>query len=175
MPWPAKACWAIGQRLPAPARTLGPTAAPRTVFTGLGLVDRQLPALELGAVEVGDGLVGPALHLDEGEAARPARLAILDDLGRGHGAVLPERLAEVVGGRAEGKVSDVQFLTHANPLGPCGPDKSYGTHSRQGRRGKKSKRGPGLSAAPSRPSRPSRQTGRGIEGTARILSTTAAV
>ena len=45
-----------------------------------GFVDGQGAALEQGAVEVGDGLLGPAAHLDEPEAARLAGFSVADDL-----------------------------------------------------------------------------------------------
>lgn len=80
-----------------------------------GLVDGQGSALEHGPVEVGYGLVGPVRHLDEPEAARPAGVPVGNDLGRGHGAVLAERLAEVVDRGLERQVPDVQILAHHHP------------------------------------------------------------
>src|SRR6187397_1171743 len=48
----------------------------------LGLVDRQAAAADRIAVQPGDGRLGLAgvLHLDEAEALRPARVAVVDDL-----------------------------------------------------------------------------------------------
>ena len=52
-----------------------------TVRAGPGFVDRQGPALEVLAVQAGDGLVGLFLvrHLDEAEAARLTGELVLDD------------------------------------------------------------------------------------------------
>ena len=46
------------------------------LLAGLGLVDRQGAALELDAVQSGDGFLAAFAHLDEAEAARAARLAV---------------------------------------------------------------------------------------------------
>src|SRR5205085_9276040 len=98
-----------GKGLPAPAGAAAGALAAAALAGGAllaraGLVDRQGAALEHGAVEVLDGGLAALAHLDEAEAARAARLTVLDDLGARHAAELAERLAEVVGGGAEGEV-----------------------------------------------------------------------
>src|SRR5262245_11724100 len=123
MPWLVVWSRSLAGRLPAPAgvAALAALAAEvaRPVLAGLGLVDRQRAALELGAVEVGNRLVRPVRHFDEGKAARAAGLPVLHDLGRRDAAEVAERLQEVVRGGAEGQVADVQFLTQRDPfLGP---------------------------------------------------------
>src|SRR5439155_17278147 len=90
-------------------------AAAGALLAGLRLVDGQGTALELGAVQVADGLLGPFGHLDEAEAARAAGLPVRDNLGTGDLAVLAEGFAKVVRGGLEGKVPDVQILAHATP------------------------------------------------------------
>src|SRR5439155_8686256 len=95
----------------APATAVGG----RPVLAGLGLVDGEGPAPQFGPVEGGDGLVATLAHLDEAEAARAAGLALLDELGSRHVAVLGERLAEVIRGGLEGEVADVNILAHGLP------------------------------------------------------------
>src|SRR5262249_5088683 len=87
-------------------------ASAGAVFTRLGLVDGQRAALVVGPVEGGDRLVAALAHLYEGEAPRAAGVAVADDLGPGHAAVLAEDLQEVIGGGLEGEVSDVNVLAH---------------------------------------------------------------
>src|ERR687884_138745 len=74
----------LPSRLAVAAAAATATAAAAAVTAGPGLVDRQVAAAELLAVELLDG--GLALlarrHLDEAEAARAARVAILDDVSR---------------------------------------------------------------------------------------------
>src|SRR5262249_35282021 len=94
---------------------------PAPVLAGLGLVDSQGAAADLLAVEGADRLVAAVGHLDEAEAARTAGFAVGDDLGTGHGAVLREQLAQVVGGRLEGQVADVDVLPKGPPPRPGRP------------------------------------------------------
>src|SRR4051812_21519127 len=101
--------------LAATAEAAARPIAGRALFTGPRLIDGQRPALEQGAIEVGDGLLGAVLHLDEAETARPAGVPVGHDLAARHAAELRERLAEVIRGGAEGKISDVQTLAHGNP------------------------------------------------------------
>src|SRR5262249_52110149 len=100
-------------------------AGARAVLARLGLVDRQRPALELGAVEGADRLLAALGHLHTAHAARAARLAVHPHLGPGHGPVLGERLAEVVGRGLEREVPDVDVLAHAHPSGPQGPQSRH--------------------------------------------------
>src|SRR5262249_5000574 len=99
----------------APASSAVPAssaAAATTVLAGLGLVHRQGPAVQLGPVHRGNRLVPAVAHLDEREPPGPAGLAVHDDLDLGHRAVLGERLPELVLGRREGHVADIQVLGH---------------------------------------------------------------
>src|SRR5262249_35430844 len=89
-----------------------PAAGAGPLLAGRGLVARQRAAADLRAVERGDRLVGGVVHLDEREAAAAAGLAVGDDLRAQHGAVLGERLHEVVAGGLERDVTDVQLLRH---------------------------------------------------------------
>src|SRR5262249_23860414 len=90
-------------------------ATPTPVFTGLGLVDGQLPAVHLLAAQGRAGglglLAGP--HPHEPEPLRAAGVAVLDDRGRLHP---PERLEQLLQGtvsHAVGQVPDVQLPAHA--------------------------------------------------------------
>ena len=75
-----------------PLRSVPAAAAARagTIGPGPGLVDRQRTALEVLAVQSGDGLVGLFLvrHLDEAETAALARELVLDD-GRARDLAFP--------------------------------------------------------------------------------------
>src|SRR5262249_25110473 len=96
-------------------------------LAGLGLVDGQGAALELGAVHRVDGRVAAIAHLDEAEAAGAPRLAVVDDLGAANRAVLAERLNQVVRGGLEGEVPHVDGLAHVLPSGPRRPGlQAYG-------------------------------------------------
>src|SRR5262245_14489386 len=74
--------------------------------------------LDFASVERADGprclVVGR--HLDEGEAARAARLPVEDDLHLGDLSGLAEHFMKVFLGDAVGKVPDVQSLSHCIPL-----------------------------------------------------------
>src|SRR5215831_6466895 len=86
-------------------------AALRSLF---GLIDPQGAAVEHRAVHRADGgrsLVGVA-HGHEGEAARPAGLAVADDVDVRDFARSGERLPERLGRHAERKVADVKTSTH---------------------------------------------------------------
>src|SRR5262245_14479695 len=65
----SRRCRMTARGLPAPAGSAPRTvaAAARTVLTRTRLVDRQRAALELGTVQVSDGLVGAVGHLHEAE------------------------------------------------------------------------------------------------------------
>src|SRR6185295_8475049 len=106
-------------------------AGARAIFTRAGLVDGERAAAELGAVEVVNRRVATLGHLDEAEAARAAGVAVGDDLGAGHGAVVAERLAEVVRGGRERQVPDVDLLAHHHPFGALGPCEKRDTDLRR--------------------------------------------
>src|SRR5262249_28743968 len=95
------------------------SATPRPVLPGLGLVHRQGPAVQLCPVHRRYCLVPTVAHLDEGEPPWPAGLAVHDDLDLGHRAVLGEHLPELVLGRREGHVADVQVLGHGQSSNAC--------------------------------------------------------
>src|SRR5919107_1616013 len=106
-----------------PAGRAGSAAAPEAAATaaaailaGPRLVDRQVAAAELLAVELRDGRLAlfARRHLDEAEAARAARVAILDDRGRLDVAGLREQVAEVFARSLERKVADVKFNGHSD-------------------------------------------------------------
>jgi hypothetical protein len=88
------------------------TAAEATagaVFLRAGLIDRQLTASELDAVDLLSrylGLFGRT-HGDEGEAARAARHFVHSDVNVGNGSELAEVRAELVFGRFEREISNV--------------------------------------------------------------------
>jgi pyruvate/2-oxoglutarate dehydrogenase complex dihydrolipoamide acyltransferase (E2) component len=88
------------------------TAAESTagaVFLRAGLIDRQLTASELDAVDLLSrylGLFGRT-HGDEGEAARAARHFVHSDVNVGNGSELAEVRAELVFGRFEREISNV--------------------------------------------------------------------
>src|SRR5262245_8957015 len=89
-------------------------AAAAAVGLGPGLVDRQLAAARLLAVQGGDGRLGllVRLHLDEPEPLGPAGVPVHDHLGRLDRAVGGEHLLQVAVGHVVVEVPDVQLLTH---------------------------------------------------------------
>src|SRR5205085_374084 len=91
-------------------------AVTRAFLARLGFVDGQRPTLEASAIEVGDGLIAAFRHLDEPEAARTAGFPIRHNLRGRDRTVLAKHFAEVVRRGLEGEVSDIQILTHRNPL-----------------------------------------------------------
>src|SRR5438093_1308629 len=113
--------------LALPASAAG-AAAPRpksAVTRGgrRGNLDPQRPAVELNAVELGDGVVRGLGRgdLDEPEAARLAGIAIGDDGDRLDALDLAEELAQSLRGGAECETTDEQLLSHdvvlRTPLG----------------------------------------------------------
>ncbi len=89
-------------------------AAAAAVGARARFVDRDVAPVELRAVELLDGrrrALGRS-HLDKAEAARAARVAILDDRGRRDLARLREQLAQFLARRAEIEVSDVKSHAH---------------------------------------------------------------
>src|SRR5688500_17826386 len=79
----------------APVAALTASAIARTFLTRLGFVDRQGAALEVGAVELSDGLIRPFTHLHEPKPPRATRFPVVNDLGTDDAAVLAEHLDEV--------------------------------------------------------------------------------
>ena len=87
----------------------------------LGLVDAEAASIEIRSVEGADGLSGRVflLHLDEGEAACAAGLAVHDHVDRSHVTMACEEGPEVALRGREGKVSDIDFL--AQTISSSGP------------------------------------------------------
>src|SRR5581483_4972421 len=102
----------------APARVA--TTARRPL---LRLADVQGPALELATVELADRLLrlGGGAHLDEPEAARAARVAVRDDIGRLAFPGLGEQRRQVRARRVERTVTDEDPLAHASLPALRGP------------------------------------------------------
>ena len=92
----------------APAVLASATAA-SALFTRTGLVNGQGASAEARAVELGDRRRARfgALHLDETEAARLARVPILDDLCVGDRSELGKHIAELIRCRTEGQTAHV--------------------------------------------------------------------
>jgi hypothetical protein len=98
----------------AVAATATAATTTRTLFARAGDIDRQGTAVELGAVEGLNGLLGffGGAHGDEAEAAGFAAHPVHHQVGLNDGAVGGERVLEVVLSGVEGKVSYKQFVTH---------------------------------------------------------------
>jgi len=89
-------------------------AADMVAGAAAGLAHVELPTLQLAAVQLGDGLLRLAgrTHLDEPEAARPARRAIGDD-GRGlAGPGFGEQRLQILARRVERQIANEQLLAH---------------------------------------------------------------
>ena len=84
-------------------------AATGAVFAGLGFVDGQRTAIEVLAVELGNGLRGFFLrgHFDEPEATGFARELVQDNVAAHHGADLTEQRLELGIHGVEGKITYV--------------------------------------------------------------------
>jgi hypothetical protein len=78
----------------------------------VGLRQTQLPPVQLPPVEQGDGGAGPfrRLELDEGEAARPAVLAVCGDRDVEDLTGLGEELAQPGLAGVEAQIADEQLL-----------------------------------------------------------------
>src|SRR5260370_1702623 len=81
---------------------------------GPSFIDRQGPAIELLAIESGDGCLGLLIvgHFDEGKAFRPAGVPIHDDLDRCYGAMSFKSLAKRIIRGAIRQIADIQPLAH---------------------------------------------------------------
>jgi hypothetical protein len=82
-------------------------------FHRLGFVDGQVTTVMVLAMQGVDGLLAffGAAHGDETEAAGAVGFTIHDQVGFSDGAVLSEKLVQVLFGGLEGKISYVQFHT----------------------------------------------------------------
>jgi len=92
------------------------TAAASTTafFAGPGFVDGKGASAMLLPVERCDRRLGFLIgaHFDETETFGTTGVAVVDDLGRHDGAVLPEQLFEFRAIHAVAQVPDVKLLTH---------------------------------------------------------------
>src|SRR5579884_251562 len=92
-------------------------AAAPSVLTRSGLVDGEVAAIHIFAVEGGNGglrlLV--AAHFDESEALGSTRVPVHDDLGRLHIPVRLEQLLQITVVYAVGQIAHVQLFAHAGP------------------------------------------------------------
>lgn len=89
-------------------------AAGRTLFAGLGDIDREFASVHLPAVEGCDGVLrffGSA-HGDETKSAGAAGFAVHHQVDFSDRPVRGERVLEVVLGGIEGKVSNKHFVAH---------------------------------------------------------------
>jgi hypothetical protein len=98
------------------------SAATTTAATAAGLVlgfiDLQRATAEVLAVQGLHGLLGVrARHFDEAEAARLARVTVIDERDFFHVAVGREQGAHRIFGSAEGKISNVKFGQEKYSLG----------------------------------------------------------
>jgi hypothetical protein len=86
------------------------TAAAASALTLLRFIDAQRPAPHVLPVQGLDGsLCVRARHFDEAEAAWAARLTIVDQRNRLHGAMLFEQRAHVVLGRRKREIANIDF------------------------------------------------------------------
>src|SRR5262249_12997009 len=92
------------------------TAKARPLFAWPSLVDRHGAALIVNSVHLGDSFISAVLHFDEAEAARPAGLAVGNDLRTRYGAILAEGIAQIVGRGLERQIAHVKIRTHYQPL-----------------------------------------------------------
>ena len=89
-------------------------AAARALFARPGHVDGEGAAINLLAVQGGNGLLRflGAAHGDEREAAGAIGHAIHHQVGFGDRAMRGKRVLQAVLGGGVGKISYVQFITH---------------------------------------------------------------
>ena len=121
----------LGVAVSAQERALrqGTAAAAAIALFGLSNIHADGAAVELGAVEGRDGLVGRLVIVegDETETARAARVAIADHDGFADLAVGTERTAQAFVVRVPAQTSNKQFLRHSllvslsAPLFRCAP------------------------------------------------------
>src|SRR5438477_620811 len=96
-------------------RTATAAAATAAAAGRLGLLDLNGPAVETGAVQLADGLLGllRRRHLDEPEAARAASVPVCHDARGFDRATRRERFAQTLVGGGEGEAADEQFDRHS--------------------------------------------------------------
>ena len=103
--------WEIYRLVTTTISTTGTTAAAATAasFHRLGFVDRQVTTVVVLAVKSVDGALAffGAAHGDKSETAGAVRFAIHDQVGFSDSTVLGKKLAEVLFGGLEGKISYV--------------------------------------------------------------------
>ena len=97
----------------AAAAATGVFATGTARFHGFGFVDGQVTSVMVLAMKGVDGALAffGAAHGDKTEAAGAAGFPIHDQVGFSDGAVLSEKLVQVLFGGLEGKISYVQFHT----------------------------------------------------------------
>jgi hypothetical protein len=107
----AKAATTTAAAAEAATTATAAEAAAWTLFLRTGLIDRELTAAELGAIDFFSRSFGLLLgsHGHEGEAAGAARHLVHGDIYVGHSAELPEVSAKLVLGGLKGQVSNVKF------------------------------------------------------------------
>src|ERR1051326_5971139 len=120
--WLPAAAAAIATAVATAAEAAAASAASArpAILARARLVDRQAATVQVFAVELLDGGLALFLrrHLDEAEAARAARVAVFDDVGRLDRTGLREEVAQVFAGGLEREVPDVEFHGHVNFLLP---------------------------------------------------------
>jgi hypothetical protein len=107
--------WPVEWRLvAATASAKASTAATGPLGSGSRLVDRQRPAIQLGAVELGDDLLSIlVVHLDEPEALGATGIPIGNDVCRFDIADLLEEVRDVSLRRIKRQISNVDSFTHS--------------------------------------------------------------
>jgi hypothetical protein len=108
-PAAAAATTATTSAIPAAA-----TASSATLFARAGFVDGEGAAVVLLAVQRRDCRVGFVVvgHLDKPEALASSSVAIVNDLGRNHLAMLSEQLLQFRAIDLVAQIPDIQLLTH---------------------------------------------------------------
>jgi hypothetical protein len=98
----------------AAATAVTTTAATTTIFTGLGLIHGEAPAIVFLIVQSVDGCLCLSLgvHFDKAETLAPARSAVLNHLRALNGAELREQLLQNGVTDPVGQIPNVQLLAH---------------------------------------------------------------
>ena len=107
----------VKRRLPAGAAALSAAAAEGALGFGARFVDIQGAAVDIAAVQLGDGAVGIRIgaHLDESETLGPPGIAIGYDADALHGAVRLKHAANGLLGSVEAEIS-YKNIFHLVPL-----------------------------------------------------------
>jgi hypothetical protein len=99
------------------ARTMLPPARLMlTLFTGFGVVDREISAIEVFLVEGGNRLAPPARHFHKAEAAQPPSFAIGDQFNGLHRPIGTEQVTNAFLSRAEWEITDINVRGHTGLL-----------------------------------------------------------